>query len=244
MRKSKLHLTISILCLVALALVCLVFRLPNTLNYNILRVALVIIGCVAMSNYTKEINHETIKKSKKSIEELRKEHKNLNDIVDIYSTMILKTQSHDFIDQLQISLDKDDSYLLDFDDNLQYFKSMINNATKELNQKIEMNPFVIIACVMDSLISGWKIKSAFPEDLVFSEHLVLLNCQVAICVALELMHITATEDNIPDSEYVTKLTSLLYVCYTEKQYGNLYCIELEALLLELIYKELTKTEKN
>ena len=100
--------------------------------------------------------------------------------------------------------------------------------------------FISAACIMDSLISNWKIRTTIPKKLVESEDLVLLNCKLAVSVALSVCGLSniKTDKNI----YIKRLVECLSICYYNKNFANRTIIEYEAMILELLYNDFQKSE--
>jgi hypothetical protein len=168
---------------------------------------------------------EFVDTSDKNIDTLRKEYDYLYTIVIVNARLIYDNLSPDFIKKYLVGIDKYDAYLLDFEDDINSFKAM--SSKDEID-----NTFIEIACVMDSLISGWKIRTYIPKGIIEIDDLIWLNCKLAVCVALSLMDLSY--DALKDNNYTKRLIELLYICYFNKDYGRTSIIEYEAMILELL----------
>lgn len=231
MRKSTLYLILSIFYLVAFTFICTIFLLPNTIYYNILRLCLILLSFRFLWLHNIEKNNEFINNCDKNIDKLRKEYDLINNTVLAHSQLIYKCFPQEFINKYSVSIDEEDSYLLDFEDNIEQFK-------EESSKKEITNQFIVIACAMDSLISGWKIKTSIPENFAAIDDLIWVNCKLAVCVAFSLMNLS--NDELKDKNSIYRLIELLYICYTDKNYGNISIIENEAMILELLYEKFKK----
>lgn len=228
MRKSKIYLFISILSLVVLIVICFVFKLPNTLFFNVLRLFLAFLGFISLIiyNFVKDLEFDS--SSGSTIDTLRKDYDYLYSIVLVHTRLIYDGLCKDFIEKYLVSIDECDEYLLTLENHLESFKE------KSSNNKID-NAFIVIACAMDSLISSWKIKTSVSSKLVVIDDLILLNCKLSVCVALSMMNLSY--DTMKDDPYIKRLIELLYLCYYDENYGNISIIENEAMLLELLHNK-------
>lgn len=231
MRKSTFYLAISIEFLLLLFIICFILKLPNNFTCNLIRIMYIIFGILFYMIYSYLKNVEHIRNSILHIEDLKKEYKYINDIVLVHSHLMFPELSSNFVEKYKINIDSCDSYLLDFESNIEYFKNL--NSEKKIK-----NVFISVACVMDSLVSGWKIKTDIPENAISDDDLDSLikkNCQLAIAVALSLLNLSY--EDLKDNSYISMLIELLIICYLDEACGNTLVIENEALILELLYND-------
>lgn len=229
MKKSTFCLVLSIVFLLLLVSACFIFNFPKNLIFNLMRFCYIFLGILFYIIYIFQKNVEIIRDSTIKIENLRREYQYINDIILINTHLIFHDLSSDLIEKYKISIDSSDSYLLDFEDNIEYFKNL--NSEKKIK-----NVFISVACVMDSLVSAWKIKTDFPQDIISDDdldNLVMKNSQLAVSVALSLLNLSY--EDLKDNPYITELIEHLTICYLDESYGNTLVIENEAFILELLY---------
>lgn len=235
MRKSKLYLVLSFLCIVDLFVICFITKLPNTIPFNIIRILLILLGITLYTMHDFYKKNEYISKAYRDIEKLRKEYSYIADIVDKCTDIAYSKISKEDIQKYLIILDLDDDYLLDFEANISAFKA------KENTDKIN-NEFISICCVMDSLVSAWKIRSAIPNKIITFDNLVSINSEIAVSVALSLCNLSY--EKLKNDARVEKLIKLLNLCFLDSQYGLTTSIEYEAMILELLYNEFSQEKSN
>lgn len=231
MRKSKIFLVLSILCLIVLVIICFIFKLPNTTWFNIFRIFLILLGLILLRLYYLSKDYEFVTTSDSNIDNLRKEYDYIYSTVLVHTRLIYDNLCPDFVKKYLVSIDKYDGYLLDFEANIESFKE------KSSKNEID-NQFIIIACVMDALISGWKIKTSISEKVAVIDDLIWLNCKLSVCVALSLMNLSY--DDLKNNVYIKRLLELLYICYFDKDYGRTSIIENEVMILELLHEKFTE----
>ncbi len=236
MRKSKIYLIIAILCLLMIVCNCFVFNLPK-FWFTVITIFGIILGFTSYALYCIKQNSEYVDTSDEHIDELRKEYNYINQVVHIYTQLIYNGLSDEFVKKYLLKICDDDAYLLDFEYNIQAFKNKSN--LKEIK-----NEFISVACLMDSLISksAWKIASSYPNEIVFLEDLVWINCSLSVCVALSLCDLSY--EDLKHNLYLERLTELLVTCSMDDDSGSTTIIEFEALILELLYNEFSKIETN
>lgn len=237
-RKSVVRsvcLVLSVACLIRaiciLVASCIFKLLPHDFNNTLVMCALAIDAIIFYLLYKYFKNVEFIDKADNHISELAKENEYISMIVAVHSKLICQQFCPEFIKKYQIRLDETNSYLLDYEANIEAFKEL--QDTEEIT-----NNFIKNACVMDSLISAWKITTIIPQDLVFIDDLVVINSKLAVCVALSLMDLSY--DELKDNRYVKQLIELLAICYYNQDYGNTTIIELESMILELLHNNLNQ----
>lgn len=226
MRKSKYYFIASILCLAQLMLLCLVYQVPSCLFFNIIICVLIALGLIFYKMYQIHSNRETIIDSEKKIEELKKAYKDLNSIVTLYANITYNNLDSDFINNFHISINDSDNYLLDFENNIEQMKELDS-------EKLSSNDFIRIACIMDSLLSAWKLETVILSKDLLIEQLLIANCELAVSVSFYFLDLSYKD--LKDDIYVKELVNLLATNYKEKQYGTIYTIECEKTVLELLY---------
>lgn len=235
MKKSIFYLATSIWFIVLLIAICFIFKFPNNLFFNLIRLMCILSGIWFYRNYIFQKNLEFIKYSEANIENLKRKYAYINGIVLLHSHLMFAELSLDFVKKYKISIDSCDSYLLDFEDNIEYFKNL--NSEKKIK-----NEFISVACVMDSLVSAWKIKTDIPKELISDDdldNLIAKNCQLSVAVALSLLNLPY-EESLKDNTYIKKLVTQLSLCYSDNECGNALVIENEAFILELLYNDFSR----
>lgn len=226
-RKSKIYLALSILCIITLIVICFIFPLPNSFGFNFFRFLIVLSGVVLFKWYVLQSNYdETIYNANKDISRLKEKYDYINMVVSDNSKLIYDSLSSDLIKKYDISIDKFDDYLLDLEANIKEFETQAGGESKTSNL------YIIIASIMNSLISAWKIKSSIPKEISSPNELIELNCKLAVCVALTICDLSYEE--LKDNSYIKRLISLLEISYRDNQYGKISIIEHEAMILELL----------
>lgn len=230
MRKSKIFFVVSMLCLLGLVLVCFVFSLPYKIKFYI-NILLVIIGFVSYLIYIFKSNLEFINTCEKRIDELKNEFKEMNNLIVLHTKEMYKRLPSNFTQQFLVKVDTSNSYLLDFESNLKLFHALgyVKNIDDIKNSHIN------IACVVDSLMSAWCIKTDIPKKMLLVVDLVALNSELAVRVALSLMNLSF--DNFKDDIRIKQLIQLLIDLYLRNSYGNTYTI----LYIAIILEDLSKT---
>lgn len=226
MRKSRAYFIVSVLFLLYIALICLVFRIPNSLWSKIIIFALSVLGLIYFRQYQVQRDLETTMDLEKELEELKNTYKSVNTMTTSYANIIYKNLDSDFINDFNLFIDDTDYYLLDFQDNI--------NQINELDSKeLISNDFIKIACLMDSLVSAWKIKSKNSSQKILKKEVLLANCELAVSIALHLLDLSYKD--LKDNIYIKELIDLLAISYIEEEYGTVYAIECEKTILELLY---------
>lgn len=231
MRKSTIYLVISILCLAIFTIICTIYKLPNTFWFNLFRFLLVILTLTFLVLHSFYKDYEFVSTSDNTIEDLRKKYDYLYSIVLVHTRLIYDNLSSDFIKKYSVSINKSDAYLLDFEANIEAFKAQ--SSKDEIN-----NQFIVIACVMDSLISDWKIQSSIAENIAVIDDLIWLNCELSVSVAFSLMNLSY--DDLKENPYIKRLVELLYICYFNEDYGKTTIIENNTMIIELLYEKFSK----
>ncbi len=229
MRKSNIYLAFSILCLGVFIIICLIINLPDTLLFNALRLFVCLLGVVSFILYNNKKNEELDEESFNDIKNLKEKYgKYLLPLVIIHTKLIYGELDEEFIKTYMVSIDNSDNYLITLEN---YFEKFKQNS---LNSKIN-NDFIVISCVMNSLISNWKIKTSIPNKIATIDGLILTNCKLAVSVALSLMDLSY--ENLEDHPYIKRLMDLLYLSYYDSTEGTTSMIESEAMILELLFIE-------
>lgn len=227
-RKSVVCLALAIVCLilaVSILVLSIIFDLPHNLKNTLIMLLLCFGGTICYLCYRHLKNVEFVETSDKHIGKLAKENEYINTIVMVHAKLICQKFNPEFIKKYCISLDDTNCYLLDYEANIEAFKEL--SSTKEIT-----NDFIKNACLMDSLISAWKITTSIPEELFFIDDLVVINSKLAVCVTLSLMDLSY--DELKENNHVKQLIEILAICYYNQDYGNTTIIELEAMILELL----------
>lgn len=217
-RKAKIYLVLSILCIIIFIIICFIFPLPSTFGFNLFRFFLLFRSIGLFKWYYDNSN--------KNIYRMREKYTHINTVVSNDSKLIYNSLSSDLIKKYNISIDKSDDYLLDFEANIKEFETKTGGETQV------SNIYIIIGCIMDSLISNWKIKSCIPKEIASPNELIEANCKLAICVALDLCGLSYEE--LKDDSYIQRLISLLETNCLNSEYGKIPIIEHEAMILELL----------
>ncbi len=232
MRKSKIFLILSVLCLAVFSYICFIAKLPSNLPWNTVRIILIvltIIFCIIsiwLNNL--EYNTEYVKKGDEKIAELREKSNNIALVVAAYSKYIYENLPSDLKEEYSIIINKDDEYLLDMNENCNLMHSEIMKDKSE-------QQFLTVACLVDALVSGWKISSTIPKEFAFLDELVYTNCGLACYVAFNLIDLPYCDLNT--NYYVSKFNDVLAGSYYDKVCGKASTIMYEALILELLYND-------
>lgn len=226
MRKSTVYFIASVLYLIYIVLLCLVFQIPNSLWSKIIIFALSILGLINFRQHQIQRDLENTMDLEKKLEELKNTYKSVNTMTTSYANIIYKNLDSDFINDFNIFINDTDYYLLDFQDNIYQINEL---DSKELIS----NDFMKIACLMDSLVSAWKIESMNLSQKILKKELLLANCELAVSIALHLLDLSYKD--LKDNIYVKELIELLAISYIEEEYGTIYAIESEKTILELLY---------
>lgn len=226
-RKAKIYLVLSILAIIDLVFICFIFPFPNNFRCNLHRIVMAILGIIFFSWYIVQSNYdESLYNANRNIPRLREKYDYINMVVSVNSKLFYDSLSSDLIKKYTISIDKFDDYLLDFDANIKEFETKSGSETKTSNL------YIIIACVMNSLVFAWKIKSSIPKEISSPAELIEANSRLAVCVALTLCDLSY--EDLKDNPYVKCLISLLENDYKNQESGKISIIEHEAMILELL----------
>lgn len=241
MRKSQKLLIFSYLCLFLLAYVCLICILPNNFACNVIRILFIILGIISYLLYIYQDNKEVTISFEKELNMLKENYKDLNSLVESYTNNVYNSLDSNFVKNCYLSINNTDDYLIYYSQNLKYYSQKLLKVKTSNNNELVSSNFIDAACLMDSLVSTWKIE---PEILLDEEEirkLLIVNCELAISVTFHLMDLSY--ENLKNNIYVTKLLRLLVIYYLEKDCGKFSTIECEKTVLELIYSELhTKSD--
>lgn len=239
MRKSKKYLVcriilvvISLLAVAILAYTYFIDMFPGTLKWNILRFIIFVVGLISMFFRDRlkdlEYNAEYEKKGDEKIAKLREKNSNIALVVTAYSKYIYENLPSDLKEEYSIIINKDDGYLLDLDENCNLMHSEIMKDKSE-------QQFITVACLVDALVSGWKICSIIPNEFAFLDELVYTNCGLACYIAFNLIGLPYCDLNT--NYYISKFNNVLAGSYYDEVCGKASTIMYEALILELLYND-------
>ena len=145
--RKIIYLVISLLYFVLLFYFCIILRIPRTLESLIILVLLFILAIVFFKQYEYEKNSIYLDEASKKIAELSKIYSTEKEIVDYVSDLMYTNLYKDISDNDSIVvIDYDESYLLDFYDNLDRLALNQNKEVDELTlvqKKCMFNRFVI-----------------------------------------------------------------------------------------------------
>jgi len=147
MRKSKIFLILSVLCLAVFSYICFIAKLPSNLPWNTVRIILIvltIIFCIIsiwLNNL--EYNTEYVKKGDEKIAELREKSNNIALVVAAYSKYIYENLPSDLKEEYSIIINKDDEYLLDMNENCNLMHSEIMKDKRQASKKLMVLPLIL-----------------------------------------------------------------------------------------------------
>lgn len=234
MRKSQKLLIFSLLCLMLLVSICFIYRLPNNLACNVIRFIIVILGIISYALSVYQHNKEIKIDFEKELNTLKEDYKDINSLVESFTNNSYNNLNSNLVETCYLSINTTDDYLMHYYRNILKIKAFNNN-------ELISNDFINLACLMDSLVSAWKIESNIVLDNASVKKLLVANCEIAISVTFYLMNLSY--ENFKDNMYVTELLRLLVISYLDNDCGKVSTIEYEKTVLELIYSELyTKSD--
>ena len=181
--RKIIYLVISLLYFVLLFYFCIILRIPRTLESLIILVLLFILAIVFFKQYEYEKNSIYLDEASKKIAELSKIYSTEKEIVDYVSDLMYTNLYKDISDNDSIVvIDYDESYLLDFYDNLDRLAS---NQNKEVD---ELTLVQKSACLIDSLLGteAWVLKTIkYIDEIDYSTR--SLNIELAISMIMNFM---------------------------------------------------------
>ena len=189
--RKIIYLVISLLWFGLLFYFCIILRIPRTLESLIILVLLFILVIVFFKEYEYEKNSIYLDDASKKIAELSKIYSTEKEIVDYVSDLMYTNLYRDISDNDSIVvIDYDESYLLDFYDNLDRLA---------LNQNKEVDELTLVqksACLIDSLLGteAWVLKTIkYIDEIDYSTR--SLNIELAIKAGLLFCGHTMEEIN-------------------------------------------------
>ena len=181
--RKIIYLVISLLWFGLLFYFCIILRIPRTLEFLIILVLLFILAIVFFKQYEYEKNSIYLDEASKKIAELSKIYSTEKEIVDYVSDLMYTNLYKDISDNDSIVvIDYDESYLLDFYDNLDRLAS---NQNKEVD---ELTLVQKSACLIDSLLGteAWVLKTIkYIDEIDYSTR--SLNIELAISMIMNFM---------------------------------------------------------
>ena len=230
--RKIIYLVISLLCFGLLFYFCIILRIPRTLESLIILVLLFILVIVFFKEYEYEKNSIYLDETSKKIAELSKIYSTEKEIVDYVSDLMYTNLYRDISDNDSIVvIDYDESYLLDFYDNLDRLAS---NQNKEID---ELTLVQKSACLIDSLLGteAWVLKTIkYIDEIDYSTR--TLNIELAIKAGLLFCGHTMEEIN-ENPSYIGFLTAMLHEVIECDATGDLLVINILVDILQN-YKKL------
>ena len=230
--RKIIYLVISLLCFGLLFYFCIILRIPRTLESLIILVLLFILVIVFFKEYEYEKNSIYLDETSKKIAELSKIYSTEKEIVDYVSDLMYTNLYRDISDNDSIVvIDYDESYLLDFYDNLDRLAS---NQNKEID---ELTLVQKSACLIDSLLGteAWVLKTIkYIDEIDYSTR--TLNIELAIKAGLLFCGHTMEEIN-ENPSYIVFLTAMLHEVIEFDATGDLLVINILVDILQN-YKKL------
>ncbi len=230
--RKIIYLVISLLCFGLLFYFCIILRIPRTLESLIILVLLFILVIVFFKEYEYEKNSIYLDETSKKIAELSKIYSTEKEIVDYVSDLMYTNLYRDISDNDSIVvIDYDESYLLDFYDNLDRLAS---NQNKEVD---ELTLVQKSACLIDSLLGteAWVLKTIkYIDEIDYSTR--SLNIELAIKAGLLFCGHTMEEIN-ENPSYIDFLTAILHEVIECDRTGDLLVINILVDILQN-YKKL------
>ncbi len=230
--RKIIYLVISLLYFVLLFYFCIILRIPRTLESLIILVLLFILAIVFFKQYEYEKNSIYLDEASKKIAELSKIYSTEKEIVDYVSDLMYTNLYKDISDNDSIVvIDYDESYLLDFYDNLDRLAS---NQNKEVD---ELTLVQKSACLIDSLLGteAWVLKTIkYIDEIDYSTR--SLNIELAIKAGLLFCGHTMEEIN-ENPSYIDFLTAILHEVIECDRTGDLLVINILVDILQN-YKKL------
>ena len=219
--RKIIYLVISLLYFVLLFYFCIILRIPRTLESLIILVLLFILAIVFFKQYEYEKNSIYLDEASKKIAELSKIYSTEKEIVDYVSDLMYTNLYKDISDNDSIVvIDYDESYLLDFYDNLDRLAS---NQNKEVD---ELTLVQKSACLIDSLLGteAWVLKTIkYIDEIDYSTR--SLNIELAIKAGLLFCGHTMEEIN-ENPSYIDFLTAILHEVIECDRTGDLLVINI------------------
>lgn len=230
--RKIIYLVISLLWFGLLFYFCIILRIPRTLESLIILVLLFILVIVFFKEYEYEKNSIYLDETSKKIAELSKIYSTEKEIVDYVSDLMYTNLYRDISDNDSIVvIDYDESYLLDFYDNLDRLAS---NQNKEID---ELTLVQKSACLIDSLLGteAWVLKTIkYIDEIDYSTR--TLNIELAIKAGLLFCGHTMEEIN-ENPSYIGFLTAMLHEVIEFDATGDLLVINILVDILQN-YKKL------
>lgn len=230
--RKIIYLVISLLWFGLLFYFCIILRIPRTLESLIILVLLFILVIVFFKEYEYEKNSIYLDETSKKIAELSKIYSTEKEIVDYVSDLMYTNLYRDISDNDSIVvIDYDESYLLDFYDNLDRLAS---NQNKEID---ELTLVQKSACLIDSLFGteAWVLKTIkYIDEIDYSTR--TLNIELAIKAGLLFCGHTMEEIN-ENPSYIGFLTAMLHEVIEFDATGDLLVINILVDILQN-YKKL------
>lgn len=230
--RKIIYLVISLLYFGLLFYFCIILRIPRTLESLIILVLLFILAIIFFKQYECEKNSIYLDEASKKIAELSKIYSTEKEIVDYVSDLMYTNLYKDISDNDSIVvIDYDESYLLDFYDNLDRLAS---NQNKEVD---ELTLVQKSACLIDSLLGteAWVLKTIkYIDEIDYSTR--SLNIELAIKAGLLFCGHTMEEIN-ENPSYIDFLTDILHEVIEFDRTGDLLVINILVDILQN-YKKL------
>lgn len=230
--RKIIYLVISLLYFGLLFYFCIILRIPRTLESLIILVLLFILAIIFFKQYECEKNSIYLDEASKKIAELSKIYSTEKEIVDYVSDLMYTNLYKDISDNDSIVvIDYDESYLLDFYDNLDRLAS---NQNKEVD---ELTLVQKSACLIDSLLGteAWVLKTIkYIDEIDYSTR--SLNIELAIKAGLLFCGHTMEEIN-ENPSYIDFLTAILHEVIECDRTGDLLVINILVDILQN-YKKL------
>ncbi len=219
--RKIIYLIISLLCFGLLFYFCIILRIPRILESLIIVVLLFILAIVFFKEYEYEKKSIYLDETSKKIAELSKIYSTEKEIVDYVSDLMYTNLYKDISDNDSIVvIDYDESYLLNFYDNLDRLA---------LNQNKEVDELTLVqksACLIDSLLGtkAWVLKTIkYIDEINYSTR--SLNIELAIKAGLLFCGHTIEEINESPS-YIDFLTTVLHEVIEFDRVGDLMVINI------------------
>lgn len=230
--RKIIYLIISLLCFGLLFYFCIILRIPRTLESLIILLLLFILAIVFFKQYEYEKNSIYLDEASKKIAELSKIYSTEKEIVDYVSDLMYTNLYKDISDNDSIVvIDYDESYLLDFYDNLDRL------ALKQNKEVDELTLVQKSACLIDSLLGteAWVLKTIkYIDEIDYSTR--SLNIELAIKAGLLFCGHTMEEIN-ENPSYIDFLTAILHEVIEFDRTGDLLVINILVDILQN-YKKL------
>ena len=219
--RKIIYLIISLLCFGLLFYFCIILRIPRILESLIIVVLLFILAIVFFKEYEYEKKSIYLDETSKKIAEISKIYSTEKEIVDYVSDLMYTNLYKDISDNDSIVvIDYDESYLLNFYDNLDRLA---------LNQNKEVDELTLVqksACLIDSVLGtkAWVLKTIkYIDEIDYSTR--SLNIELAIKAGLLFCGHPIEEINESPS-YIDFLTTVLHEVIEFDRVGDLMVINI------------------